>query len=553
MKVSVKHGKNKYPDLDLDPDAATEDFKAQMFSLTGVEPERQKIMVKGTIVKDEPNWSKYKLKEKMMLMMMGTPSGNEVKAPEVATVFLEDQEGGAAADEYMPPGLENISNTCYMNATIQCLGAAKELRTALVKYKPEASAQGAGLTTELSKLYEQISATGTTQQPMAFWSKLRADFPQFNEQVRPGAFAQQDADDCWNSVMTSMTQALGSERGGKVLESLFWGEKEETMTCEEDADEPATKKSEKFWKLPCKLNRDIAHINMGVSTSLESQVEKNSEKLGREAVYKLSNRVKKLPYYLTVQMMRFEWNAVSGNKAKIIRECQFNLSFDAYDLCTPELQAKLRIVREAIKDAEDKRLGLGKYVKVDKVEETRAEAAAKAAAAEKLLTQENAGAGAGSAAMETETSEAAETPAAAAPSEEAAVGMEVEDAAEGGDAAAAADEKEPAELVKELTAFEDPEMPENKTGWYELVAILTHKGQNADGGHYVAWVQHKGDTWVCFDDDKVTECRGEELPRKLDGGTAHNHMSYMMLYRSTLGERANRTGATARSPRSDKK
>ena len=67
-----------------------------------VEPERQKIMVKGAIVKDEPNWSKYKLKEKMMLMMMGTPSGNEVKAPEVATVFVEDQEGGAVGDEYMP-------------------------------------------------------------------------------------------------------------------------------------------------------------------------------------------------------------------------------------------------------------------------------------------------------------------------------------------------------------------------------------------------------------------------------------------------------------------
>ena len=68
-----------------------------------------------------------------MLMMMGTPSGNEVKAPDVATVFIEDQEGGAAMVEYLPPGLENISNTCYMNATIQCLGASKELRSALVK------------------------------------------------------------------------------------------------------------------------------------------------------------------------------------------------------------------------------------------------------------------------------------------------------------------------------------------------------------------------------------------------------------------------------------
>ena len=42
--------------------------------------------------------------------------------------------------------------------------------------------------------------------------------------------------------------------------------------------------------------------------------------------------------------MRFEWNAQSGNKAKILRECAFNLSFDAYDLCTPELQEKLRVV-----------------------------------------------------------------------------------------------------------------------------------------------------------------------------------------------------------------
>jgi ubiquitin carboxyl-terminal hydrolase 14 len=26
------------------------------------------------------------------------------------------------------------------------------------------------------------------------------------------------------------------------------------------------------------------------------------------------------------------------------------------------------------------------------------------------------------------------------------------------------------------------------TGNYELIAIVTHKGRSADGGHYVAWV-----------------------------------------------------------------
>ena len=81
--------------------APTLEFKAMMFSLTQVEPERQKvrastpssrrqptsgepapdtrappppqIMVKGTIVKDDENWSKYKLKEKMMLCAAPRP------------------------------------------------------------------------------------------------------------------------------------------------------------------------------------------------------------------------------------------------------------------------------------------------------------------------------------------------------------------------------------------------------------------------------------------------------------------------------------------------
>merc|ERR1719231_1692115 len=34
---------------------------------------------------------------------------------------------------------------------------------------------------------------------------------------------------------------------------------------------------------------------------------------------------------------------------------------------------------------------------------------------------------------------------------------------------------------------QDPELPTNRTGNYELCAILTHKGPSADGGHYVAY------------------------------------------------------------------
>ena len=112
------------------------------------------------------------------------------------------------------------------------------------RYKPAPSAPSGALVGELANLYERIAKDGTTQQPMAFWTQLRQAFPQFNEQVRPGAFAQQDADDCWSSVMTSISNSLaageGGGRGADVVKSLFCGEMEETLQCEEDADEPPT-------------------------------------------------------------------------------------------------------------------------------------------------------------------------------------------------------------------------------------------------------------------------------------------------------------------------
>lgn len=37
-------------------------FKAQLFALTGVQPERQKVMLKGVTLKDD-DWSNFKLKD----------------------------------------------------------------------------------------------------------------------------------------------------------------------------------------------------------------------------------------------------------------------------------------------------------------------------------------------------------------------------------------------------------------------------------------------------------------------------------------------------------
>lgn len=49
--MSVKWGKEKFENLEVNTDELPELFKAQLFALTNVTPERQKIMLKGSVLK----------------------------------------------------------------------------------------------------------------------------------------------------------------------------------------------------------------------------------------------------------------------------------------------------------------------------------------------------------------------------------------------------------------------------------------------------------------------------------------------------------------------
>lgn len=67
------------------------------------------------------------------------------------------------------------------------------------------------------------------------------------------------------------------------------------------------------------------------------------------------------------------------------------------------------------------------------------------------------------------------------------------------------------------------------TGNYELVAVVTHKGRSADGGHYVGWVHQHGDNWLCFDDDIVTSVKSDDILQLRGGGDWHT--AYLTIYR----------------------
>ena len=78
MQVNLKWSKQKFDGLQLDPAAATQVFKAKCAELTGVPPKKMKLMIKGSVVADEPDWAAHsaKLKDGMTLMLMGTADPN---------------------------------------------------------------------------------------------------------------------------------------------------------------------------------------------------------------------------------------------------------------------------------------------------------------------------------------------------------------------------------------------------------------------------------------------------------------------------------------------
>ena len=96
-----------------------------------------------------------------------------------------------------------------------------------------------------------------------------------------------------------------------------------------------------------------------------------------------------------------------------------------------------------------------------------------------------------------------------------------------------------------------PGLPANFQGLYELFAVVTHKGRDADGGHYMGWVKadnsgsdadkngkrekigdtdEDNDDWFVFDDDEVSPCKTEDILKLKGGGDWH--MSYLNFYRA---------------------
>ncbi|KAI5867691.1 cysteine proteinase [Durotheca rogersii] len=546
IPIVVKHQGTKY-DVEVDPDSTGEVFKFQLYSLTGVEPERQKIVIKGGQLKNDTPMTKFDFKPGQSIMMLGTPGKDGKEAlvrPKEQVKFVEDMTEAEAAQQEgaIPAGLTNLGNTCYLNSTLQALRAIPELQAALVKYEPQESTPPSllpqlDLTKQLRDLYRYMSETQNAFTPHTFLAALRTAFPQFAERSRTGpGFAQQDAEEAWSQIVTQLRQKLRvTEAPGSAAESFIdkymAGEFASELECDEPAakeagEQPVTSK-EAFLKINCHIDANTNHLRDGIANGLSEKLEKRSELLDRDAAYTKTSKISRLPKYLTVHFVRFFWKRETQKKAKIMRKVTFPHELDMVEFCDEKLKAMLVPVRDKVRE-----------VRKDEEDIERAR---------KRRKRNGAGEDAGDAAGSKGNKKDSKKDDGKKPSTSADGDVEMTETYK---TDAEIDAERDAALLaakKELHALIDPELAKddgaNLSGLYELRGVVTHQGASADSGHYTAYVKkaapvdaktgkrkEEDGKWWWFNDDKVSEVTSDKIETLAGGGESHSAL--ILLYRA---------------------
>lgn len=180
-------------EINLSDDILT--FKGQVYALSSVPVEKQKLMAKGKILKDDTAWSAYPgVKDGAQIMLMGTAQGKELKDPDKKIQFVEDmtaeQKAKALREKtgiVIPAGLENLGNTCYMNSVMQCLKRVDELKSSLKSFELDEGSQGLAndpnvlITAAARNFFMDLDNKGEAFPPFQFVQTMRGVFPQFNE------------------------------------------------------------------------------------------------------------------------------------------------------------------------------------------------------------------------------------------------------------------------------------------------------------------------------------------------------------------------------------
>lgn len=234
------------------------------------------------------------------------------------------------------------------------------------------------------------------------------------------------------------------------------------------------------------MNNPVNTLTEGIEAGLVADVEKMSQNQGRNCVYSKTGKIETLPKYLIVQKLRFIWKAADtaaqtgAGKAKILRNVMFPKLLELEPFCTDELKENL----QPGKKHQNNKRATRNLKDTEKYEAWKKDREWTANDTEQGMWKKF---------------------------KETLKEQELE--------------------AHEKVLWRESSDAHMDTGDYELVGVITHQGRSSESGHYVGWVQDKGDKWLKYDDDYVTS---QDVQKILDlRGGGDWPMAYYLVYKKT--------------------
>lgn len=472
--VKLKWNKQKFEgiDIDVDEEDALQLLRAQVQSLTKVPADRQKLLCRGKILKGDQDLAK--IKEGATVVCMGT--AEVLKEPAKAMVFQEDltddqkhQMTGALGG-----GLHNLGNTCYMNSSLQMLRQIPELTEALGNFATYAApTDGDGvdkleyeMVSSMGKLFQEQAKRAEPIIPQIFTHMFRTRFPRFAEKdPKTNNFMQQDAHETFNELLSAVARKL------KNIPQRIKDEGETNWIdylFQGEMKQITTCEEAKDADVPKVETVKFRQLSCNITSQVNHMFEGINLSLNEELE---SN---------SVALGRM---AIHNRTSKISKLPRYMVVQFVRFFWKKDLQIQSKILRRV------------KYPqKYDVMKMCDDDLKKKLLNARKLLSAD----------------------------QEKALGLtsiQKEKAKKEGEGETA-----------DMDCSEEVDLDQIDTsGMYSLQAIVTHKGRDSNGGHYVGWTRKDDKEWFKYDDEKVDTCTADAAINMSGGGDWH--IAYLCLYK----------------------